>query len=320
MSADGWWAGDLYIRRRPIDMPLLMRAEDLHMAPVTTWTSKQDSLAGKQGEFDLFTLFDTNRYLRLAAGRDERAGGALSIFHLNGPLPGLATKNITSEYPPLVQLALAVDGDGEMWIDAGTPTAWDLPVWVAHGVVDSVRLAHHRYGRQGHLDAERGQRPRDKTQYGGANGLGRWSNHVYYQLLNCGLRLPPSAGSGSGDVANPVGYNRMYVHCGQEYTYENWWQAFRAGRVVVTNGPLLRPLVEGQYPGHVFHGDTGETLRLQPTLQLATKDEIEYIEVVKDGEVVHVVSLDDYVEQQGRLPKVEFKTSGWFLIRAVTNV
>lgn len=316
MSAKGWWAGDLYVRRRSVDMPLLMRAEDLHVAQVATWTNKKDDLAGKRGQFDLFTLFDTNRYLRLAAGRDVRTGGALSIFHLNGP--ELSAGNDTLEYP--VQLLEAMSSNKEIWVDADTPTAWDLPVWVAHGVIDSVRLAHHRYGRLGYLDKESGQRPRDKVIYGDAGGLGRWSNHVYYQLLNCGLRLPPSAGSGSGDVANPVGYNRMYVYCGQEFTYENWWQCFRDGRVVVTNGPLLRPLVEGQYPGHTFPGVAGKKLRLQPTLQLATKDEIEYLEIVKNGEVVHSIGLDDYTKSQGRLPMVEFDTSGWFLIRAVTNV
>ena len=34
---------------------------------------------------------------------------------------------------------------------------------------------------------------------------------MYYHVLNCGLRIPPVAGSGSGTNDNPVGTNRVYV-------------------------------------------------------------------------------------------------------------
>ncbi len=88
--------------------------------------------------------------------------------------------------------------------------------------------------------------------YPSPSGGGRWSEKIYYDLLNCGLRIPPTAGSGSGRVANPLGYNRMYVHVEGELTYEKWWDGVRAGRLVVTNGPLIRPSVEGQPPGYVF--------------------------------------------------------------------
>ena len=71
-------------------------------------------------------------------------------------------------------------------------------------------------------------------------GNGYWSQEIYYHLLNCGLRLPPSAGSASGVLPNPVGYNRVYVHVGKELTWEKWWEGLRAGRSFVTNGPLLR--------------------------------------------------------------------------------
>ena len=38
---------------------------------------------------------------------------------------------------------------------------------------------------------------------------GYWTQDIYYALLNCGLRIPPSAGSASGVLPNPVGYNRV---------------------------------------------------------------------------------------------------------------
>ena len=37
LAERGWWSGELHVHRPLEDMPLLMRAEDLHVAPVITW-------------------------------------------------------------------------------------------------------------------------------------------------------------------------------------------------------------------------------------------------------------------------------------------
>ncbi len=320
MAAEGWWGGDLYVHRRVEDIPLLMRAEDLHVAQVVTWTDKKNDRPGKRQGQELLTKFDTNRYYRILAGRDGRPSGGISIFHLEAPLLTLQSNHgATAEYPPGVKLAAKAQENKNAWIEADTLVAQDLPLWIAHQRLDSVRLANHRYTREGYIDEEPSDRPRDRTIYADAGGLGRWSNSIYYKLLESGLRIPPTAGSGSGDGPNPPGYNRVYVYCGKDFSYQRWWEGLRAGRVVVTNGPLLRPLVEGQRPGHVFKGEAGKTLHLQPEVKLATKDRIEYLEVVKNGRAASLVRLDDYVARKGRLPTLSFDSSGWFLIRAVTN-
>jgi hypothetical protein len=120
-------------------------------------------------------------------------------------------------------------------------------------------------------------------------------------------------------LQNPVGYNRVYVHCPNGLTWQAWWEGLRAGRVVVTNGPLLRPKVNGKYPGHVFRGPAGESITLSVDLQLALRDRVEYLEVVKNGRVVHEVRLDEYRQRRGTLPPVEFQQSGWLLVRAVAS-
>jgi len=43
MAARGWYSGDLYVRRDPKDVELLMRAEDLHVAEVVTWWNDETS-------------------------------------------------------------------------------------------------------------------------------------------------------------------------------------------------------------------------------------------------------------------------------------
>ncbi len=206
---------------------------------------------------------------------------------------------------------------------ARTPYAWNLPVWLARDELDAIQLIHHRvpsgWLRDGVVDNEDDGRPRDRSLYPGRSGIGRWSETVYYHVLNCGLRIPPAAGSGSGGNENPVGTNRVYVHCGDEFTAEAWWDGLRAGRVFVTNGPLLRPMVEGRPPGHVFHLDAGGTLTLEIGLNLATRVPIEYLQVIRDGKVEAEVRLADWKNRKGRLPPVVFDRSGWYLVRAVTT-
>ncbi len=202
---------------------------------------------------------------------------------------------------------------------ARTPYAWDLPLWLASGNLDAIFLIHHHTLREGVVDNEDDGRPRDRSLFPGRGGNGRWSETVYYHVLNCGLRVPPVAGSGSGTNHNPVGTNRVYVYCGDEFSSERWWEGLENGRVFVTNGPLLRPTVEGQPPGYVFHIDDSGSLSLEIGLSLATRVPVEYLEIIKNGEVYTDVRLADWTTKKGRLPPVEFDQSGWFLVRAVTN-
>lgn len=202
---------------------------------------------------------------------------------------------------------------------AAVPYSWSLPVWLANDEIRAVNLISRHSLRDGVIDNEKDGRPRDKTLFPGARGNGRWSETVYYHVLNCGFRLPPVAGSGSGDNDSPVGTNRVYVHCGSGFSPQSWWEGLEAGRVFVTNGPLLRPLVEGEPPGYVFHVEQGHPLTLEIGLNLATRVPVDYLQIIKNGKVEAEVRLADWKDRKGKLPPVTFDASGWFLVRAVTK-
>ena len=186
-------------------------------------------------------------------------------------------------------------------------------------MVDSIGLLNNHMQRNKVLANEAWGKERDVKRFPGVHGNGRWSQEIYYRILNTGHRIAPSAGSASGVLDNPVGYNRVYVFCGEEFSWDTWWENLKQGKVVVTNGPLMRPLVNGKVPGHVFTAERGESLTLQATLSLAVQDKVEYLEIVRDGLVIENIPLDEYAKMGGRLPEVEFKQSGWMLIRAVTS-
>ncbi len=111
----------------------------------------------------------------------------------------------------------------------------------------------------------------------------------------------------------------MYVHCEGELTYDKWWEGVQAGRIVITNGPLIRPTVEGEMPGHVFQAGAGSELELEVGVTLSTRDRIAYLEVIKNGDLVEQMRLDDWAKNGGRLTPVVFKESGWLLLRAVAE-
>jgi hypothetical protein len=316
MKHEGWWCGDLHVHRPPADIELLMRAEDLHIAPVITWWNNRNAWSSTAPPANPVVQFDGNRLYHVLAGEDEREGGALLFFNLPRPLP---IQNLSREYPSGASFLSPAREHPQVHIDMEKPFWWDMPMWVATGQVDSVGLANNHLWRDGGLHTEAWGKPRDKVFYPDPHGNGRWSQDIYYHLLNCGLRIPPSAGSASGVLNNPVGYNRVYVHCGEELSWEKWWQGLREGKVVVTNGPLLRPRVNGQLPGHVFTANDGESVSLDVTLELAFRDPVEYLEIVQDGKVLREVKLTQLANQRGKIPPVVFERSGWMLVRAVTS-
>ena len=316
MSKHGWWSGDLDVRRPVRDVELLMQAEDLHVLPLCTWSGNKSEWTRDPPPENPLVRFDGDRYYHLMTGSHTWPGGRMLYF--NQPKP-LALSAAAAEYPPPTEAIAAVRENPEAWVDLAKPFCWDLPMLVAGGHVDSIQIAHSDLGRKTVVLGEAAGKPRSKLHYPGLWGGARWSQDIYFRLLNCGLRIPPSAGSGSGMGPNPAGYNRVYVHVDSEFTYESWWENFRLGRVTVTNGPLLRPTVHGRLPGHVFTAAAGEELELEIALTLSTRDKISYLEIVKDGRVVESVRLSDYAKT-GKLPPVHFDQSGWLLVRAVADV
>jgi hypothetical protein len=222
LQQQGWYSGDLHVHRPLKDIPLLMRAEDLHVAPVISWWNQTNPWQATPPPRDPLRQFDGNRFYHTMAGEDERGGGAVLFFNLDRPLD---IADASREYPSaVVFIADARARSQNTWVDVEKPFWWDVPLWVAGGQVDSVGIAHNHMWRGGVYPDEAWGRPRDKARYPAPLGNGYWTQDIYYHLLNCGLRLPPSAGSASGVLPNPVGYNRVYVRVEGDLTYKKWWQ------------------------------------------------------------------------------------------------
>jgi hypothetical protein len=322
MQEEGWWAGDLDVQVRLEDLPVMMRARAVEFAPAAALVNEQ----GRCRKLKLSRAADTVGEPPLLFGPwatlDNRRGGGLLALAADSAVDVCQWKLDDSS---LASATAAAEAGAQ--VVALTPFDWDLPLWIAAGKLDGVQVINRHSLLNAVVDNESIGRPRDETFFPGKLGNGRYSEAIYHQLLNCGLRLPPTAGSGAGAgsgrrlIASPLGTNRTYVHCGETCTRDAWLEGLRAGRVVVTNGPLLRTRVDGELPGHLFELYDGQRREFQISLDLDFYEaaQEDYLEIVQNGKPLYQVRLDELAARNGKLPFVEFESSGWFLVRAVTN-
>ena len=317
LRAEGWYCGDMHIHRPAVQMESLLAAADLDWGGgIGWWNTPAENVTVPAAKV---ATYANNRVANLFGGEDERAGGALLYFNLDH---ALNLQVDSREYPSSLYFAeQAVQQHEDVWIDAEKPFWWDYPIWLAAGFVDSVGIANNHMCRGSMLDNEAWGKPRDRERFPAGNGNGEWSQFLYYATLNAGFRLPPSAGSASGVLPNPVGYNRVYVHAeedGDRWTNETWFKALAAGRCFVTNGPLLRVRMNGQLPGSDFALRAGEHFSADFVVDLTSVDEIPLLEVVHNGQVVHAEPCQSSLDQQLRFT-VDLPGPGWVLVRAVAN-
>ncbi len=304
LAKEGWYAGDVDVDRDATHLDVALRAEGLTYVPLIAyrwadgeWTRASDtklpdrsSVVVERSIVEVTT--PGGRLLCVAAGSLEEppdwpAGDSLSFI-------------------------LAAKADGYRVL-AASPVEWEFPAWVVTGKLDGVVLFANSDAK-----ANR-QRPADRVLFGGAKGAAMWQEAVYFRVLDAGVKLPLLSGSHTGPSKMPLGAARTYVCCDGGFSRDAWWQHALAGASVVSTGPLLRPRVGGDPPGQVFATSVDEPVEFSIALNLATRTPIEYLEILRNGEIADEVRLADWAAAKGKLPPLQFDRSGWFAVRAVTT-
>ncbi len=318
MAAEGWWSGDLEWHIPARQTPLMMLSEDIRFAPLVTRSSAK-ATPSHSPTVVAHQPVGTSRQFVSGGIQLDRSGSDVFLFPTAESLedPFSMQDGEVDAKAPWVVVRTARDRGGAFFY-LGAVVDWDLPFWLAVEPPDCVGLLHAGIGREGSINPPT-TRPPDPTLFPAPWGPGRWAQQVYFQVLEAGYRVAPGASSGAGRTNSPPGFNRVYVYCGDRFSPASWWDGLRAGRVVITNGPLLRPFVNGQPPGHVFSASAGETLELRIELKLGTQEKVRYLEVIQNGRAVHQVRLEDWAAGGGKLPDLPFRESGWLLVRAVTE-
>ncbi len=290
MSEIGFLSADFHVHRSREDVPTLLEAEDLDLAVVLTLWNKRDDLYGQWPQNPVVEL-PNGRYMTTANAEDERGGGAWMLHMLRERVElgdherwfptglDVISEAVEQRYVPR----------GFPWVDVEKPFWKEAPVVMALAAPNSVGLLHNHFLQFGILDDEAWGMPRNVAAFPRAEGFVDASLELNYRYWNLGFAVAPTAGSASGVLPNPVGYNRLYVQLNEPFSGEAFYRNLRQGRAFVTNGPMLF---------FDAYEAPGEQILVQ--LDVKSRAPLDRVEVIADGEVIQ-----SFEAPEG---KTEFKT------------
>ncbi len=144
-----------------------------------------------------------------------------------------------------ISMMLEAKKQPDTWVEVTDLLARDVPIWLASGRVDAVQL----YGASLAPDRE-DPLPKDcfnpnPQRFAGRHGAARLREHIYWQMLEAGLQLPPTAGSGFGVKGRDthLGYNRIYVFQKANLIFKHGQLVFGAE---IASSPTARSCEPGQ--------------------------------------------------------------------------
>jgi hypothetical protein len=295
-------------------MPVLMLAEDLNVAPtISDWVWDDRQLSNAPQTEDAIRKVDATHVYSVLDKEVERlksGPGAVDLLGLRKPV-------VFDGYllhPPNDVFARQAHEQGG-WVDAEKIVWRDAAALVALGHVDFAGLVYNHFNRQD-VETETdawGMIPKWRPEFKNPAGMPLWAMEVYYRFLNCGFRLPVSAGTASGVKAAPPGYNRVYVRPAGEFSYFEWFRALKQGRSFATNGPMLFLTVDGEEPGSFLRVEKGRSRRIRIRAEASSLGEMDRLEVIFKGRTMRTI------RGSGKLVAdftADIEETGWFAARA----
>lgn len=114
------------------------------------------------------------------------------------------------------------------------------------------------------------------------------ATELWYDFLNLGFRLTPTAGSDFPYLGVP-GAERNYVYLGDDWSIDRWYLELAANQTFVTNGPMLELQVNGQTMGSSIELEPGSELMVSMRVSSNPDGErLDRLELIVHGEVLAV--------------------------------
>ena len=138
----------------------------------------------------------------------------------------------------------------------------------------------------------------------------------YYRYLNAGFRLPVAGGTDKMSNGVPIGLSRTYARLGpdDDFGYDAWCAALRAGRSYMSSGPLLRLSVDGAGIGDTVRlPDAGGTVAVAATA--ASIFPMFRLELVHSGRVIASSNSESGTHELRINENVTIDGPGWICVR-----
>lgn len=326
-----WYSGDTHLHREIEDLKNVVLAEDLNVAlPLTNWVTIADQ-APSAGNKNLAVIPDglvhvddqhviwprNTEYEIFSVGSRRHTLGAL--FVLGHPK---ALDRGVPPWQPVVESASAADANVLFDMDKlDWPFAMLLPTIAPNALYELTN--NHVWRTQFAFRKWNTTAPAYMLPpYGaGQGGHRQWLDYtlgMYYTLLNCGFRLPPSAGTANGVHPVPAGFGRVYVHLPDGFNFDAWMQGLKQGRSFVTTGPMLYATANLESPGHVFRFDSPDQITLD--LEVLSEQPLAYGEILVNGHPQILLRPKNRETDAGAfrsefVQQISVQQSGWLAVR-----
>ena len=136
---------------------------------------------------------------------------------------------------------------------------------------------------------------------------------LWYRLLNCGLRLPATAGTDKMTNRVTVGANRVYAMVKGKFNYQSWIEALKRGNSFITNTPFLICHADKKNAGEEINISAKKSISI--IAEMWSQLPVDRLEIVANGEVI----AEKIIEKGQHHAKLEFTyvpdKSGWIAAR-----
>jgi len=142
----------------------------------------------------------------------------------------------------------------------------------------------------------------------------------WYRYLNCGCRVAAVGGTDKMSAGMPVGGVRTYAQLdpNEEFTFESWGRAVRAGRTFTTSGPLIDLRVDGQPIGGEIRVKRGGTVEVEASCSSIWP--IHRLEIILNGKVVAATVSAKGARRLSLREKVAIEGSSWLAARCGSSL
>ena len=299
LPVKGWYSGDNhihYIRDDESDDPNLLiftQAEDLHVASILA-VGNSAGVPWPQYGWEPVLKKSDNTYSFVPGQEDPRTVRLGHTISLNLTEPIRDPQHYLI-YHPVFEQARAQGGvtgyahiiDGKNLVKGGRlGMALDVPF----GLVDFAEIAQT-----------------------GASG-----SEVWFDFLNMGFKLAPSAGSDYQSDPLLPGVERSYVHLEKPFTLKKWFEGLKRGETFVTSGPMLAFTINGKPMGSDLDLKSGDKIVIEASASINPDiDYLNSLELIEQGGVIKTIKAKRADETILTLRyETTVKQGSWFVVRA----
>ena len=328
----GWYSGDTHVHRTIEELSNVVLAEDLNVVfPLTNWVTMSDTppeAGDKNLDIEIpdnlvridnkHVIWPRNTEYEIfnVAGRRHTLGALFVLGHSG------ALQQTVPPWQPVVDAARRLDPDVLFDMDKlAWPFAMVLPT-IAPDAVYELANNHMWRTEFAFRNWNTPAPPFMAPPFGASEGDERqwieFTMGMYYALLDCGFRMPPSAGTANGVHPVPAGFGRVYVHLPEGFDYQEWRRGLQTGRSFVTTGPMLYVTADREDPGQVFK--IAEPVDIPIRIEVVSEFPLTFGEILVNGTPEVLLRPENHPFKSGAYRSViettvRPKRSGWFAVR-----